>query len=114
MVIDRVGHEIYLTILRAGVLLVLKWAPQPLFRFMKVREWTGITPISYSIVSTANGKAALIVAMDNGFWIGDITVGPLKLLDEFSGIGKPIKVVDIGGGTGLMMLCFERKAKILF
>ncbi|KAI3639968.1 hypothetical protein MIR68_001973 [Amoeboaphelidium protococcarum] len=108
-VVSRVRADIYLSISKGKVATVMKWAPQPLWKFMKVRDFTfEAKPVSLDIVESLKSEAKLFVALPRAtFKLVHLTSGFVEDLVFPSDYGKALKALDIGNNTGLVLLCFE-------
>ena len=115
--ISKVKVDTYLCVVRGKHILVLKWAPQPLFKFMKYRDIvmdaqpTSVDIIETSVVSPHNGnmnKRAVKVFVGIagvGFRVVDMSTGQTRDVAVFEGSGEPVKCLD--AGRGRIILCFQ-------
>lgn len=110
--LGRVRTDVYLSMIKGKVALVMKWAPQPLWKFMKVKEWTlDVAPTVVDVVDSPKYDARMFFGDDkNGFRIAELTAGSIDSLGFSSEYGKPIQIVDIGAGTGWVVLCYESQS----
>lgn len=109
VVVSRVRSDVYICFGRGKGALVMKWAPQPLWKFMKVKDYSlDCRPLSLDVIDSAKYDARLFIGTENkGFKVSEMTSGAVESVKYLPEYGTPVKVVDVGGGSGLIVLCYS-------
>jgi hypothetical protein len=66
-----------------------------------------VTPIVADVVESNEKQARLVVGTERGYCVMDLTspaVDPVPFTEE---MGRPVKVLDVGQRSGLIVLCYE-------
>ncbi|KAL7750289.1 hypothetical protein RI367_004462 [Sorochytrium milnesiophthora] len=109
--VGRSGHDIFLAVAIQDTLLVMKWAPQPYEKFMKVRQIALDAPIrGMDIAHNSNsGVIQLYITHDSMFkmvnvhdeTIEDVSMAPA----DRDKCGRPVKMISIGPNAYIM--CYQ-------
>eukprot|EP00158_Paraphelidium_tribonemae_P006903 Partr_v1_DN28027_c0_g2_i3_m57238 putative mitogen-activated protein kinase kinase kinase kinase len=104
--ISKVKTDVYLCTSKGKHILILKWAPQPLFKFMKCREVSmDSKPLSIDIAEGSKGTKMFVGHPKGAFRAIDIVTGATEEIPAQENSGKPVKVIEIG--NGFVVLCYE-------
>jgi hypothetical protein len=100
--------EIYLNIAKGKSIFLMKWAPQPLWKFMKVKEFLVDGKItSMEVVEHTRTLVKLFFSTEkhNWFKMCDLITGSMEEIKFAADLGKPVQVVNVGNGQ--LMFCFQ-------
>lgn len=65
------------------------------------------------MVESPKSDARLFVGdSENGFRASDLVAGEMEPVPYESDYGKPVKIVDVGGGSGLVVLCYTSMSRV--
>ena len=109
--VSHVRTDVYLAIkYQKSTVLLTKWAPQPLWKFMKVKEFTvdGNPTCADVTDGGKNSEGKLFIGLEKGgFRVADVASGQIETLTFPTEYGSPMKILSIGKGTGLIFLAFQ-------
>lgn len=101
--------DIYLNVAKGKNILVMKWAPQPLWKFMKVKDFVADAKVkSLEVVERSKNSVKLYYTTEkSGFRILDLITGATDEIKHEKEYGKPVQVINIGNGQ--LVFCYESK-----
>ncbi|KXS17781.1 hypothetical protein M427DRAFT_96657, partial [Gonapodya prolifera JEL478] len=114
--ITHIREAAYLCVAMPSSIIVLKWAPQPFNKFMKVKEINCDFKIgSMDVVENTRGELRLYVGNEHGFKVLDIQSATTDEVHvpglEEQALGKPVQGVLIPP-FGIFVLCFTHMGVI--
>eukprot|EP00835_Amoeboradix_gromovi_P005703 NODE_566_length_6624_cov_0.216245.p1 type:complete len:624 gc:universal NODE_566_length_6624_cov_0.216245:5135-3264(-) len=108
--LDIIDESVYLCIQLAKSIFVLKWAPQPFFKFMKVREISFVSTIdSIDVVHLTNQDASVVLGTNGAYVVYDANGSSSKMHEDTS-LGRCLKSFSF---NNQLFLCYESCCLVL-
>ena len=108
--IDVINENVYLCIQLPKSIFVLKWAPQPFFKFMKVREINFTSTIDSIDVVHLNSEDPSVVVGNSGAYLVHDNNGQSNKIHEDTSLGRCLKSFAF---NKQLFLCYESCCLVL-
>jgi serine/threonine protein kinase len=106
--IGSIKADVYLSIVKPGSLLLMKWASQPLFKFMTLKEWDVKDTIKSCDVIESGSEVKVVFVTEKHpiFQISDTLTGVVDKIQfndipNIEGFGKALKAIYMNPGRAV-------------